>query len=72
MRKKSEKTPEELVDDIQRACKELGWEIAMDVRNQEISGLVIGQREYIDNVLLGEDINIDNYEYYGYTEDNQQ
>lgn len=72
MRKKTEKTPEELVDDIQRACKELGWEIAMDVRNSEISGLVIGQRDYIDNVLLGEDINIDNYEYYGYTEDNQQ
>lgn len=70
--KKTDRSPEQLVDDIQRACKELGWNISMDVRKEEIEGLIIGQNDYIKRVLTGEDVNIDNYEIYGYTEDTQQ
>lgn len=44
------KTPEQYIVDIQEACKELGWQIAMkDV--ERVSGLVIGNSEYIDETL---------------------
>lgn len=71
MKEKEPRTPEQLVDDIQQACKQLGWDIAMDVSSEEISGLIVGQHDYIQEVLSGS-CDEDNYEIYGYSKDNQQ
>lgn len=45
------KTPEEIVDDIQKACKALGWHIAMDESKPGILGLIIGQAGYVEKVV---------------------
>jgi len=59
------KTPEEIVIDIQDACKELGWQIAMNDSSSGISGLIIGQQEYVENVV-GQLEDIDEYSIFSY------
>jgi hypothetical protein len=67
------KTPEEIVNDIQEACKSLGWAIAMDESKSAISGLVIGQLNYVENVIEQLE-DVDNFSIYqtGITEDSLQ
>lgn len=48
---KPKKTPEEIVNDIQDCCKQLGWNIAMNESSNIIKGLVIGQLEYVEQVV---------------------
>lgn len=55
------KTPEEYVLDIQEACKELGWSIAICDIDQGVSGLIVGQLEYVQEVTE-QLANIDDYE----------
>lgn len=55
------KTPEQYVHDIQEACAHLGWCIAMDDSKKEISGLVIGNLDYV-NKLLKQIINGEEYD----------
>lgn len=45
------RTPEEVVNQIQECCKLLGWNIAMDESSSGIKGLVIGQPDYVDQVV---------------------
>jgi len=57
------KSPEQLVIDIQEACKELGWYIGMDESSELITGLIIGQQAYVEEII--EQLpNIDNYSIY--------
>lgn len=44
-------TPEDIVQQIQEACKLLGWNIAMNESNEGVKGLVIGQSEYVNDVV---------------------
>lgn len=48
---KKDKTPEEFVQDIQEACSKLGWHIAMNDSNSTVQGLIIGNAEFLDNVV---------------------
>lgn len=45
------KTPEELINDIQEACKALGWNIGMDSSKKIIKGLIIGENKYVESVI---------------------
>jgi hypothetical protein len=45
------KTPEQIVHDIQEACKELGWHISMNESSNVIKGLIIGDYDYIEGVV---------------------
>jgi len=45
------KTPEDYVHDIQEACRQLGWCIAMDESEDEINGLLIGNLDYLQEVV---------------------
>ena len=57
------KTPEQLVLDIQDACKELGWHIGMDESESGVRGLVIGDFDYVNEIV--EQLNeVDNYSIY--------
>lgn len=44
------KTPEDYVLDIQEACKELGWSIAICDLELGVQGLIIGQLEYVEEI----------------------
>lgn len=44
------KTPEQYVVDIQEACEQLGWVIALKDLDK-IKGLIIGQPTHVDDVL---------------------
>ena len=48
---------EEHLKAIILACKELGWEIAIPnvEGEEELQGLVIGTRDYIDHILLSDE-----------------
>jgi len=48
---KHKKTPEEIVNDIQEACKLLGWNLAMNESSPGIRGLVIGQPDFVEEVI---------------------
>ena len=58
---KRSKTPEEIVNDIRTACAALGWAIGMDESDTHVSGLVIGQTNYVEGLLN----QIDDMENYG-------
>ena len=45
------KTPEQIVNDIQSACKLLGWNIAMNESRPGIRGLVIGVNSYVEEIV---------------------
>jgi len=47
------KTPEDLIIDIQAACAELGWCIALKEDEDHVSGLVVGTLDYIKEILTG-------------------
>jgi len=44
------KTPEQLIIDIQMACQELGWQIAMENKDR-VNGLLIGNPDYVEETL---------------------
>lgn len=46
-----EKTAEEYVIDIQKACASLGWVIAMNGHKDGVKGLVIGRADYINEIV---------------------
>ena len=39
---------------IQKACDSFGWMVAMDTKSKEITGLIIGEPEYIKRILEGD------------------
>lgn len=45
------KTPEEIINDIRESCESLGWNIAMNESSNTIRGLVIGQFDYVEEVV---------------------
>ena len=45
------KSPEDLVNEIQEACSQLGWCIGMDESKSSIKGLVIGQQSFVEDVV---------------------
>lgn len=45
------KTPEDIINDIRDACESLGWNIAMNESSNTIRGLVIGQFDYVEEVV---------------------
>lgn len=55
------KSPEEIINDIQEACKLLGWQIAMDTSSKMVSGLILGRVDYVE-ATVGQLQDIDNYE----------
>lgn len=55
------KTPEEYVLDIQEACKELGWSIAICDIDQGVTGLIVGQLEYVQEITE-QLVNVEDYE----------
>jgi len=60
---KTKKTAEELIVEIQTACKKLGWCIAMDESSELVNGLILGQLPYIEKVL-GQLDDIEKYSIY--------
>lgn len=46
-----DRTPEEIIDDIQKACASLGWNVSFDESSPGITGLIIGQPEYVEDVV---------------------
>lgn len=57
-------TPEEQVQKIQEACTELEWYIALNDDNDEVKGLIIGNIEYIKNIIEQLD-DMDEYQVWG-------
>lgn len=55
------KTPEDYVLDIQEACKELGWSIAICDIDQGVTGLIVGQLEYVQEITE-QLVNVEDYE----------
>lgn len=51
MKSKKNKTPEEHVLDIQNSCGELNWCIAMYEKDEGIHGLIIGNYNYIKEIV---------------------
>lgn len=47
-----ERTPETILEEIRTLCEELGWEVGVDISEEEISGAVIGIQEYVQSVIL--------------------
>lgn len=45
------KTPEEIIQDIREACESLGWNIAMNESSNTVRGLVIGQFDYVEEIV---------------------
>ena len=45
------KSPEELVNDIQEACSQLGWCIGLDESSSTVQGLVIGKLPFVEEVV---------------------
>ena len=62
------KTPEEIVDEIQKACKELGWNISMDESKSGIHGLIIGTGNYVEKIVSQLE-DQDNYSIYALNQD---
>jgi predicted sulfurtransferase len=56
-------TPEDIVNQIQEACKLLGWNIALNESAEGVKGLVIGQAEYVNEVVAQLD-DMDDYTMY--------
>jgi endonuclease III-like uncharacterized protein len=48
---KRRKTAEEVVNEIRTACAALGWHIGLDESDETVSGLIIGQEQYVEKVL---------------------
>lgn len=47
-------SPEEKLDRIRELASELGWELALDDSGDEVHGIIIGNMEFIQEVLTGE------------------
>lgn len=45
------KTPEDIVNEIQEACSLLGWHISMNESQDTVRGLIIGQAQYVQEVI---------------------
>lgn len=45
------KTPEEIIQDIREACESLGWNIAMNEASNTVYGLIIGQFDYVEEIV---------------------
>lgn len=47
------KSPEDLFNELAETAYELGWVMAINEEgNGDISGIVVGTRKYIDNILM--------------------
>lgn len=46
-----EKSPEDFLDEIKRACTALGWEVGMNEVQPGVRGLIIGQRKFVEEVV---------------------
>lgn len=51
MKKYKKLTPEQLVNEIQDCCKQLGWHISMDESSPGVSGLIIGEFEFVNGIV---------------------
>ena len=47
-------TPEEKLDRIRELAAELGWELAMSNESEEVHGIIIGDMQFITDVLNGD------------------
>ena len=46
-----DKTPEQHVLDIQKACSYLNWVIAMNDEDTGVKGLIIGNEKFVQEIL---------------------
>lgn len=51
MDKLPEEFSEEIINDIQKACAALGWNVSFDESSPGIVGLIIGQPDYVEDVV---------------------
>lgn len=52
-------TPEQILDEIRELASKLGWELALNP-SKDIDGIILGDIEFITNVLNG-DINPEDF-----------
>lgn len=50
---------------LQEICRNLGWDIALDDTSENISGMIIGTREFIENLFSG-DAELEGYDLYSH------
>lgn len=65
-KKSKEKTPEQLVIEIQEACRMLGWNVAFNEGEPGVRGLIIGQDQWVSDLI--EELK-DDYSVYTSTDD---
>lgn len=47
-----DKTPEEIVDEIQFLCSLLGWDVAINDAETGVKGLIIGQLDFVQHIVM--------------------
>ena len=62
-KKKEDQTPENSINQIREACAALNWQITMNDSENIITGLIIGEEEYVTGVLE-QLVEIDDYSIY--------